>query len=205
MDSSWLLDANRPVICKFQDLPTKIVDQIELLYPEIYERLIDVANDDSSDSESSGSEPGTPQGSSPPPSPRESIDPDFDPKDPEFKLSTAFLERAHDLNLEEPAAEPAAPPPAEPAVPAKFQAAAKRVNQWAKLAELSNELKDLVYVRTVDEPEVFEDNLPLQIEATKYLDVILANCTEVRKRAADAMAKNYVKLSKVFSKKRKLK
>ena len=195
-------------------------------------------------------------------------DPDYDPKDPEFKLTSAFLEQtqaqaqtleefAEDLpgfTLEPPSLpgspatpdcgsprspspppspvaevelrattggkaprpidhpttgaktlfakpdvidlvvdEPAAPPAVEPAV---IQPVAKRVNEWGKLAEMTNELEDLVYVRTVDEPEKFEDNVQLQMQITKHLDVIIANCTVLRKRTSDMMMKNFDKFAK---------
>jgi hypothetical protein len=48
----------------------------------------------------------------------------------------------------------------------------------------------------VEEPAVFEGNLQLQMRITKYLDAIIANCTQVRKRTSDMMIKNFDKFAK---------
>ncbi|MHC4468560.1 MAG: hypothetical protein ACYSUZ_04200 [Planctomycetota bacterium] len=207
VDSLWARNKHQIGTFKVQYLPQTILDNIQIQFPEIYERLLDAADDDSTDSGGSDDDDDD-----------DDNDDDDDDDDAEFLTQREFIER-NNLNLEESAAEPAAESAAEPAAapevielvndqPAEpaAEAEAKRVNEWAKLAEesqelarlveRSQELARLVYGRTVEEPEVFYENLQLLMRITKYLDVVIDNCTQVRKRASDMMIKNFVKFAK---------
>ena len=232
VDSSWARNADRPIVFKVQYLPQRILDNIKHLFPAIYERLFEAADDDSTDSGESDDDdddddkglmepvqPATvrpthgakaPRSASPLAVPPLTVPPLAVPQPDQVGHKAPRPAAAPVVDFREPQVEEKFPQLVGPFLNPREESAAQpadpslheRINQWGKLVAMTRELQPLIYVRTVDDPSKWDATLEQWILINQCCDTMIAELTLVRKRLFDVIRKNWEKKEKT-SKKRK--